>query len=166
MEKLVFSNPVAISTIFPPTSLPPPTSRNESLEDSDDETGANTESNGAVTALASSTNSNQQAVVTSGPGSAVPAVNGTANGSAHPVAKSNGSATPADQGSLRSGKEARLKEFKYVDFRYYRFLLHPVTGNFYMSRWVLRFAAAGPEWKPGLPCHCMTVIGETRTGRP
>ena len=133
----MFSNPVAISTIFPPTSLPPPTSRNESLEDSDDETGANTESNGVVTAFASSTSSSQQPAPPSGPGSVPPAVNGSANGATHPVTKSNGSATPADQGSLRSGKEARRKEFKYLDFRYYRFLLHPVTGNFYMSRWVL-----------------------------
>lgn len=127
IKKMNFTNPVAISSVFPPTSLPPPTSRNESLDDEEDEmlidkALVNAHTNGASQSKPSS-------------GTATPVHRSDSNGTLPPVhAASNGTQTPADQGSLKTGKEAKLKEFKYVDFRYYRFLLHPISGNFHMSR--------------------------------
>lgn len=113
IRKLSFQNPIAISTIFPPASLPPPTSRNEVLDES--EISIKLHGNGSTPP-----NGNHEH---------------TPDGNGRQSARQSGHNTPADQGSLKSGKEAKLREYMYVDFRYYRFLLHPVSGNFYMSRW-------------------------------
>lgn len=129
IKKMTFANPVAISTVFPPTSEPPPTSRNEAMEDDDEEdirAVSQSDSNAA-------TDGHSQSKPSSA--TATPVHHTDINGNIpHLSSTSNGTHTPADQGSLKSGKEAKLKEFKYVDFRYYRFLLHPVSGNFHMNR--------------------------------
>ena len=117
IKKLTFQAPVAISTVFPSTSLPPPTSRNEVLDESEVVFPANGNANGNGIANGGDTEAN-----------------GATNGHTKQPGRQSGYNTPADQGSLRSGKEAKLKEYMYVDFRYYRFLLHPISGNFYMSR--------------------------------
>lgn len=128
VNTMTLPNPVAISTVFPPTSLPPPTSRNESLEDDDDEVALDKVVVGPILP-----NGISQSRPSSG--TTTPVQRSNSNGTLpHGHGNSNGTHTPADQSSLKTGKEAKLKEFKYVDFRYYRFLLHPVSGNFHMSR--------------------------------
>ena len=118
IKKLTFATPMAISTIFPPTSEPPPTSRNEAMDES------------ASDVSVPLPNTIPDSTIASKPSDSID--QSLQNGSNKP--KTNGIATPQDNSSLRSTKEAKLKEFRYVDFRYYRFLLHPISGNFHMSR--------------------------------
>lgn len=127
IKKMTFANPVAISTVFPATSEPPPTSRNESLEDEEDEV--------PLDKIIAQSPLNGLAQTKPSSGTTTPVHRIDSNGTLpQALATSNGTQTPADQGSLKTGKEAKLKEYKYVDFRYYRFLLHPISGNFHMSR--------------------------------
>lgn len=132
IQKMVFANPVAISSVFPPTSLPPPTSRNEAMESDDEGDTALTADKVKAQAIANGHTGSKPSS-----GATTPVQRSDSNGTLPPhLAMSNGTQTPADQASLKSGKEAKLKEYKYVDFRYYRFLLHPISGNFHMSRYV------------------------------
>lgn len=127
IKTMTFANPVAISTVFPVTSEPPPTSRNEAMEDEDDEVPLD------KIIMQLPLNGVSQSKPSSG--ATTPVQRSDCNGTLpHTFATTNGTQTPADQGSLKTGKEAKLKEYKYVDFRYYRFLLHPISGNFHMSR--------------------------------
>lgn len=130
IKTLTFASPVPISTVFPATSLPPPTSRNEAMEDSDDEQVAGKDAEALVNGSVAGPEGANIKPTDPPSGTQTPA---SFRG---PISKSNGhgSHTPAETGSLRTGKEAKLKEYKYVDFRYYRFLLHPISGNFHMSR--------------------------------
>jgi cation-transporting ATPase 13A2 len=136
VKTMTFANPVAISSIFPATSEPPPTSRNEAMAEEDEE---ESEESGNVAApnldKVSNGGVNCGTPSKAPSGSSTPVQHSASNGGALPLlASANGMRTPVDQGSLKSGKEAKLKEYKYVDFRYYRFLLHPISGNFHMSR--------------------------------
>ena len=121
IKKLTFPNAMAISTIFPPTSEPPPTSRNEAMDEP----------------LSEHSHIPEEAVANgANPAKPLDGVDASAQ-NMDGQAKINDTALPLDNGSLRSSKEARLKEFRYVDFRYYRFLLHPISGTFHMSRCVV-----------------------------
>lgn len=134
IKKMVFANAVALSTVFPPTSSPPPTSRNEAMDSDDEGETASTADKIKAQAIANGHTGSKPSS-----GTTTPVQRTDSNGTLpHALTMSNGTQTPADQASLKSGKEAKLKEYKYVDFRYYRFLLHPVSGNFHMSRYVHR----------------------------
>lgn len=131
IKKLSFPNPVPISTVFPPTSEPPPTSRNEAFDDSEDEATAAENTTTTTGPTASDGTATPKRAPSVGTNTPTQVQNGFVR---NQISKTNGTNTPADSGSLKSGKEARLRDFKYVDFRYYRFFLHPISGNFHMSR--------------------------------
>ena len=121
IKTLSFSTAVPISVVFPPSSSPPPTSRNDEASDSSITTAIG---NG------NTTTAKQDDTASVGTHEGI-------NGHQTPASTrsrgtKNGTQTPGDSGSLKTGKSARLKDYKYVDFRYYRFLLHPVSGNFHM----------------------------------
>ncbi|GAA5846586.1 hypothetical protein JCM3766R1_007121 [Sporobolomyces carnicolor] len=144
LETLKLPSPVPLSTIFPPSVLVPPAHRDDVTppcrdDDVDDDpavpptTAVTTEplggdANGIEDATAAATGTAAAASPLERSGYSTPT---TTNGSM--TGNGNGVGPLAMAAARRKSKGPMIDEIKFIDYRYYRFMLHP-DGQFRMVR--------------------------------
>ncbi|GAA5905972.1 putative acid anhydride hydrolase [Sporobolomyces salmoneus] len=142
LQTLKLPVPVPLSTIFPPSVMLPPAHR-------DDVTPAAPEEGEAPTST-TELSAGDDASIT----------NASANGNdlsiTSPLQRSSGHSTPVGNGFnpsafRRKSKGPMIDEIKFIDYRYYRFMLHP-DGQFRMVRdWKDIIWRTIPSLRRGLP---------------
>ncbi|GAA6064384.1 hypothetical protein JCM10212_002917 [Sporobolomyces blumeae] len=132
LQTLKLNSPVPLSTIFSPSVLIPPAHREDVAHPAEPDLDA--EPNGAV----APDGGPDDASLTQAIEAATPHRSGTSSPLANSItAGSNGGGGAAGTGfampSRRKSKGPMVDEVKFIDYRYYRFLLHP-DGQFRMVR--------------------------------
>ncbi|GAA6025566.1 hypothetical protein JCM11491_003215 [Sporobolomyces phaffii] len=141
LQTLKLPTPVPLSTIFPPSVMLPPAHRDDVTPLAPEEEAAELPAGDDAASL---TNANDASTPSLRSGHNTPSGTGIGNG--------NGIATGFNpQPSRRKSKGPMIDEIKFIDYRYYRFMLHP-DGQFRMARdWKDITWRTIPSLRRGLP---------------